>query len=60
MIAPKAAALRGVRPPWGALAAPVAVDIGVAVTLLAAHIGLLATIPASISASITASRPSPG
>ena len=32
----------------GALAAPVAVGIGAAVIVLAAHIGLLATIPASV------------
>lgn len=32
----------------GALAAPVAVGIGAAVIVLAAHVGLLATIPASV------------
>ena len=32
----------------GALAAPVAVGIGVAVMVLAAHVGLLSTIPASV------------
>ena len=33
---------------FGALAAPVAVGIGAAVIVLAAHVGVLATIPASV------------